>query len=137
METAFSIFAWVSVVLFQAVVHYAFARKPKKKLPEKVPAEEEKKVTPDVKSPKQKQFHMPQRVHLSFSVEEEDCNEMDGDEPEVFYELLSQTGSEMARVSRLFRSEECVFAAELLTWNCLCSHNHSDYFIRAGTPMRA
>ena len=120
MDIVFSVFAWVSVVLFQAVVHYSFARKPKKKLTEQAAEEEEEeeteKATHDAETAKQKLNQMPQRAHLSFSVEEDDANEMDGDEPQVFYELLSQTGSEMARVSQLYYVVKaaccCCFAAE-------------------------
>ena len=138
MEFIFSILAWVSVVVFQVVVHCSFARKPKRV------KDEEKEEQQREPSPRDKNVNdtttataaatvtsneptttaaatttttsddvcpvspasVREQVLLSLCNnnnnnnlnEKEGDASLDGDEPEEFFQLLSQTGSEMARV---------------------------------------
>ena len=94
MDIVFSIFAWVSVVLFQAVVHYAFGRKR-----EQEEALTERPSSSDSSDSEEDDSVREQQILLSKSREEDGEEALDGDEPEEFFELLSQTGSEMASVS--------------------------------------
>ena len=116
MEFVFSIVAWVSVVLFQAVVQYSVARRRRNQVLEAEKAPENNEKENQSPRPKEKQEEscpdspssVREQVLISISgVPADDCKPMvdnttlslDGDEPEEFYQLLSQTGSEMARVS--------------------------------------
>jgi hypothetical protein len=122
MEIVLSIVALVSVVLFQAVVHYSFARK-KQKNNEKLLSGWTDTTSSKDKNPGTP-FLVPGRASSMVSCMEpkkkEDIDEtLDGDEPEEFYELLSQTGTEMARVSRKLE--------EIGHRNAQCTHHYPSY----------
>jgi hypothetical protein len=127
-EVTFSIFAWLGVVLVQAMVHFSLgARRPLEEL-ESHPLEsallvEEHPIFPEGSRPvlveepsetifsdhddevyqvqelqcKGKPVMLTTRPHSYEGNEEEES--LDGDEPQLFFKLLSQTGSEMMNVS--------------------------------------
>jgi len=80
LDVAISIFAWMGVVLIQAMVHYKLGgRRRHEKEMEEVDADD-------------CDFPPP-------SLEDVPVGEpLDGDEPQVFFQLLSQSGSEMVTV---------------------------------------
>jgi hypothetical protein len=138
-EVTFSIFAWLGVVLVQAMVHFSLGARKRLEELESHPLEgtllaEEHPIFPDgsrpvlVKEPsesslvsssqdttlsthdddevyqiqelqcKEKQVILTTRPHSYEGDEEEES--LDGDEPQLFFQLLSQTGSEMVNVSK-------------------------------------
>jgi hypothetical protein len=138
-EVTFSIFAWLGVVLVQAMVHFSLGARKRLEELESHPLEgtllaEEHPICPDgsrpvlVKEPsesslvsssqdttlsthdddevyqiqelqcKEKQVILTTRPHSYEGDEEEES--LDGDEPQLFFQLLSQTGSEMVNVSK-------------------------------------
>jgi hypothetical protein len=101
-SVAFSVYSWITVVLialFQALVHYWLAgRRYMAEGKRRLISDSDNK---DVKERSEGSARATNEEALqSLSVREGHCaSSFDGDEPEIFFELLSQTGSEMARVS--------------------------------------
>ena len=110
MEITLSSFAWLGVVLIQALVHYTLTLRRKYLDEEDGPAMD---ASPLVLERTQGKLNTEASVSSegvetaassSHSVEDldgdevEDVDSLDGDEPEYFFELLSQTGSEMMSV---------------------------------------
>ena len=83
MEHLYYTFMWLSgAVIFQAIVHFTLKRRKR----------EEARL---------EQQHHHHRISSHNSLPEMDAasaESLDGDEPPVFFELLSQTGSEMMMV---------------------------------------
>jgi hypothetical protein len=127
-EVTFSIFAWLGVILVQAMVHFSLGARRRLEEVESHPLEsallvEEHPIFPDGSRPvlveepieiilsnhddevyqiqelqcKEKQVMLKTRPHCYEGDEEEES--LDGDEPQLFFRLLSQTGSEMMNVS--------------------------------------
>jgi hypothetical protein len=117
IELSLSAFAWAGVVLFQAIVHYT-VRTQKRKMGrgdcgdpqpalEASPLVLELAFTPEqIGKEGGARDHCP-RTHavaaaashvVSDELFQDEIDPLDGDEPPVFFELLSQTGCEMMRV---------------------------------------
>jgi hypothetical protein len=124
-EVTFSIFAWLGVVLVQAMVYFSLgARKGTRPVLVKEPSEsslisssqdtslsthdDEVYRVQELQS-KEKQVIFTTRPHSYEGEEEEES--LDGDEPQVFFQLLSQTGSEMMNVSAAVESLLFTFAS--------------------------
>jgi hypothetical protein len=124
-EVTFSIFAWLGVVLVQAMVYFSLgARKGTRPVLVKEPSEsslisssqdtslsthdDEVYRVQELQS-KEKQVIFTTRPHSYEGEEEEES--LDGDEPQLFFQLLSQTGSEMMNVSAAVESLLFTFAS--------------------------
>lgn len=112
MEITLSSFAWIGVVLLNAFVHYSLKYR-KKRADDDVPALD---ASPLVLERNLKSANVSivsdgavtaETVGQSF---DEEDDSLDGDEPEIFFELLAQTGSEMMSVSCTFgHCHTCLF----------------------------
>jgi hypothetical protein len=97
IEISYAIIVWSVAIVFQAAVHYSLKRR--KRLQEAT---------------------LPAAGHLSSPLPVCDNGSLDGDEPPVFFELLTQTGSEMmnvcdkSRVSVFRKSPTLPFLTPLL-----------------------
>lgn len=112
LEVAAPILAWLSVVLLQALVHFSLGAKKRESLQES-DRDQGHNLSPDLV------------IHTSDDDEEDS---LDGDEPDVFFELLSQTGSEMMSVSwaDVHRGPKIpwIHVNLFLTLTCSCSHEN-------------
>jgi hypothetical protein len=143
-EVTLSIFAWVGVVLVQAMVHFSLGARKRLEELESHPLEnallvEEHPIFPDesrpvlVEEPSESSFcnqddevyHTKQelqcegeqvilttRPHFYEGDEEEES--LDGDEPQLFFQLLSQTGSEMINVSTVYTDRRVLACSSIL-----------------------
>jgi hypothetical protein len=154
-EVTFSIFAWLGVVLVQAMVHFSLGARKRQEELESDPLEgallvEEHPIFPNgtrpvlVKEPsessllssslsthddevyhvqelqcKEKQVIFTTRSHSYEGDDEEES--LDGDEPQLFFQLLSQTGSEMMNVStgRVLALRCCIYRNILFLTNLI------------------
>lgn len=101
-ESTISVLAWMSVILFQAVVHYHISGAHRRRGEEEavVPAlNEENEMKQSFSSTEIADDPMPHMMPYAVGEEEDEDESLDGDEPRMFFELLEQTGSEMMRVS--------------------------------------
>lgn len=87
LETGVTILAWMGVFLIQALLHYKLRNGARKhSLTEESCTVKLSEVSSD-------------KVKQQITAEDEERSEsLDGDEPLLFFELLSQTGSEMMHV---------------------------------------
>jgi hypothetical protein len=122
IEATLSYLAWFSVVLFQAVVHF-WILDSRKRVDEQGSPQTEvgalgfnetnaSKINPrEEEAPLNEQI--PRMVpHTPVSEDEDEDESFDGDEPQVFFELLEQTGSEMMKV----RTNSCNRVDNLMIW---------------------
>jgi hypothetical protein len=100
-SVAFSVYSWITVVLFQALVHYWLAGRRYIAEGQRILISDSDSKDGKERSEGSARAANEQEVLQSLSAREEHSavSSFDGDEPEIFFELLSQTGSEMARVS--------------------------------------
>lgn len=95
MEATLSIFAWMGVVIIQAIVHYSLVARKRQHEKEEAPLdialldEEEDGLSP--------RGSYGDSAPLEVLAVQRDS--LDGDEPQIFFQLLTQTGSEMLHVS--------------------------------------
>ena len=116
LHASISYFAWIVVVLIQAVVHFWIFKGSRRRddieLDNSCQNKTNANLADDEDSLKRRRHdmrilddHVPPMVpHAQISEDEyEDEPEQeifDGDEPQLFFELLDKTGSEMMKVSR-------------------------------------
>lgn len=102
-EGTISYLAWMGVVLIQAVVHYSIlgarSRRGAEEADVTVRMDEEKEQSSA--KPLAADDQVPRMMpHVTPSEDEDEEESFDGDEPQMFFELLEQTGSEMMKVSK-------------------------------------
>ena len=109
MEFSLSAFAWMGYIMFQAMLHYTL--RCRKRLEDDEPALDASPLVLELARNETGGGVASRDIEARFEddddeercafLHDEDANEctLDGDEPPVFFELLSQTGCEMMRVS--------------------------------------
>jgi hypothetical protein len=100
VESTILLYAWMGVILIQAVVHY-FILGARRRGDDEVDVSllNEKKKEQVVSISVADDDPMPRMTPHVAGDDEDEEESLDGDEPRVFFELLKQTGSEMMRVS--------------------------------------
>lgn len=107
MEFSLSAFAWMGYIMFQAMLHYTL--RCRKRLEDDEPALDASPLVLELARNETGGGVASRDIEARFEddddeercafLHDEDANEctLDGDEPPVFFELLSQTGCEMMR----------------------------------------
>lgn len=122
METL-SIFAWMGVIIIQAFIHYSLVAQKRQH------EEEEGPLDIALLDDEEEEGLSPRGAYVDSSpleVLDVQSDSLDGDEPQIFFQLLTQTGSEMLHVSTIGASPRVSRVDSLVS---RAVHTHTELFL--------
>jgi hypothetical protein len=98
VESTISLLAWMVVILIQAIIHYFILGARRRGDDGEVPVlKEVEEQNQSVSKQEATDEPIPRMMPHAISEDEDEEESFDGDEPQMFFELLEQTGCEMIR----------------------------------------